>query len=81
MEPALSRGLFWLPHFGDWTHEGQPSAQVHEAIASRVAGLSLALGWGWAMGGGAAGTLTLAVGAIAAMSAVAGIAALVRRGV
>ena len=51
------------------------------AIASRVAGLSLALGWGWAMGGGAAGTLTLAVGAIAAMFAVAGIAALVRRGV
>ena len=51
------------------------------AIASRVAGLSLALGWGWAMGGGAAGTLTLAIGAIAAMFAVAGIAALVRRGV
>lgn len=51
------------------------------AIACRVAGLSLALGWGWAMGGGAAGTLTLAVGAIAAMLAVAGVAALVRRGV
>ena len=49
------------------------------AIASRVAGLSLALGWGWAMGGGAAGTLTLAIGAIAAMLAVAGVAALVRR--
>ena len=49
------------------------------AIACRVAGLSLALGWGWAMGGGAAGTLTLAVGAIAAMLAVAGVAALVRR--
>jgi hypothetical protein len=31
------------------------------------------------MGGGTAGTLTLAVGAIAAMLAVAGIAALVRR--
>ena len=51
------------------------------AVASRVAGLSLALGWGWAMGGGAAGTLTLAIGAIAAMLAVAGVAALVRRGV
>jgi hypothetical protein len=49
------------------------------AIACRVAGLSLALGWGWAMGGGIAGTLTLAVGAIAAMLAVAGSAALVRR--
>jgi hypothetical protein len=48
------------------------------AIACRVAGLSLALGWGWAMGGGSAGTLTLAVGAIAAMLAVAGVAALVR---
>ncbi len=51
------------------------------AIASRGAGLSLALGWGWAMGGGAAGTLTLAIGAIAAMLAVAGFAALMRRGV
>jgi len=49
------------------------------AVASRVAGLSLALGWGWAMGGGAAGTLTLAIGAIAAMLAVAGVAALLRR--
>lgn len=49
------------------------------AIASRTAGLSLALGWAWAMGGGAAGTLTLAVGAVAAMLAVAGVAALVRR--
>lgn len=49
------------------------------AIGSRTAGLALALGWGWAMGGGAAGTLTLAVGAIAAMLAVAGVAALLRR--
>jgi hypothetical protein len=49
------------------------------AIACRVAGLSLALGWGWAMGGGVAGTLTLAVGAVAAMLALAGVAALVRR--
>jgi len=49
------------------------------AVASRVAGLSLALGWGWAMSGGAAGTLTLAIGAIAAMLAVAGVAALLRR--
>ena len=22
--PGLSSGLFWLPHFGDWTHDGQP---------------------------------------------------------
>ncbi len=37
------------------------------AIASRVAGTALLLGDGWAMTGGAAGSLTLAVGAIAAM--------------
>lgn len=37
------------------------------AIASRVAGTALLLGNGWAMGGGRAGTLTLAVGAVTAM--------------
>ena len=25
--PALSRGSFRLPHFGLWTHDGQPSSQ------------------------------------------------------
>jgi secretion/DNA translocation related TadE-like protein len=35
--PALSSGLFWLPHFGDCTHEAQPSRHSQAAIASRVA--------------------------------------------
>ena len=35
--PALSRGLFWLPHLGDWMHDGQPSSQAHDAMPSRVA--------------------------------------------
>ncbi|GAA1645292.1 DUF998 domain-containing protein [Actinoplanes couchii] len=35
--------------------------------AGVVAGTALLVGWGWAMAGGTAGTLTLAVGAIAAM--------------
>ena len=34
--PALSSGLFWLPHLGDWTHDGQPSA--HSQARDRVAG-------------------------------------------
>ncbi|MFF8265219.1 DUF998 domain-containing protein [Streptomyces virginiae] len=37
------------------------------AIASRLAGTALLLGNGWAMTGGRAGTLTLAVGAVTAM--------------
>ncbi|WP_354642030.1 DUF998 domain-containing protein [Kitasatospora camelliae] len=37
------------------------------ALLSRVAGTALLLGNGWAMGGGPAGTLTLAVGALTAM--------------
>ncbi len=35
--PALSRGSLPLPHLGDCTHDGQPSAHSHDAIASRVA--------------------------------------------
>ena len=37
MAPALSSGLFWLPHFGDWMHDGQPLTHSQLAIASRVA--------------------------------------------
>ncbi len=35
--PPLSSGLFWLPHFGDCTQEGQPSTHSQSAIAWRVA--------------------------------------------
>ena len=35
--PALSSGLFWLPHLGDWMHDGQPSVHTQAAMASRVA--------------------------------------------
>ncbi|WP_433783877.1 DUF998 domain-containing protein [Actinomycetospora sp. CA-101289] len=45
------------------------------AVVSRVAGLGLVVGWGWAMVGGTAGTLTLAIGAIGAMLWVAVVAA------
>ncbi|MGJ6964194.1 DUF998 domain-containing protein [Streptosporangium sp. G11] len=45
------------------------------AAASRLSGLVLALGDGWAMSGGYAGSLTLAVGAITAMVWVAVVAA------
>ncbi|MGW6704421.1 DUF998 domain-containing protein [Streptomyces sp. NPDC054956] len=50
------------------------------AIASRVAGTALLLGNGWAMSGGTAGTLTLAVGVITAMVWIAATAARFRRG-
>lgn len=49
------------------------------AVASRVAGTALVLGNAWAMSGGAAGTLTLAVGVIAAMLWVSLIAARYRQ--
>jgi hypothetical protein len=49
------------------------------AIASRVAGTALLVGDGWATGGGQAGSLTLAVGAITAMLWVAVVAARYRR--
>ena len=45
MAPGLSSGLFWLPHFGDCTHDGQPSVQAHDAIASRVARSQAAAAW------------------------------------
>ena len=34
--PALSSGWFWLPHLGDWTHDGQPVGA--RAGRDRVAG-------------------------------------------
>ncbi|MFD5414670.1 DUF998 domain-containing protein [Streptomyces nojiriensis] len=40
------------------------------ALLSRVGGTALLLGNGWAMGGGTAGTLTLAVGVITAMASI-----------
>ncbi|GLZ44769.1 hypothetical protein Acsp06_09540 [Actinomycetospora sp. NBRC 106375] len=49
------------------------------AVVSRAAGLALVAGWGWAMAGGAGGTLTLAIGAIAAMVWVAAVALRLRR--
>ena len=33
----MSSGWFWLPHFGDWMHDGQPSTQPQAPMASRVA--------------------------------------------
>ncbi|GAA1266996.1 hypothetical protein Psi02_08710 [Planotetraspora silvatica] len=50
------------------------------AIASRVAGTALLIGDGWAMGGGEAGSLTLAVGAITAMLWISVVAVRCRRG-
>lgn len=49
------------------------------AVVSRAAGLALVVGWGWAMTGGVAGTLTLAIGAIAAMVWIAAVALRLRR--
>ena len=77
--PARSASPRSSPRASSWPATSPATGRRGLAIASRGAGLSLALGWGWAMGGGAAGTLTLAIGAIAAMLAVAGVAALVRR--
>ncbi|MFI6528702.1 DUF998 domain-containing protein [Streptomyces uncialis] len=52
-----------------------------EAVLSLVAGTALLLGNGWAMAGGTAGTLTLAVGALTAMLWVSAVAARASRGV
>ncbi|MBE1490491.1 DUF998 domain-containing protein [Plantactinospora soyae] len=49
------------------------------AIAARIAGTALLLGNGWAMSGGQAGSLTLAVGSIAASTWVSIVAARYRR--
>ncbi len=51
------------------------------AIASRTAGTALLIGNGWAMGGGRAGTLTLAVGAVTAMLWISAVAYRTRRGI
>ncbi|WP_371497662.1 DUF998 domain-containing protein [Kitasatospora sp. NBC_00374] len=55
------------------------SGQRRNAVASRVAGSALLLGNGWAMSGGRGGSLTLAVGAIAAMLWISVVAARYRR--
>ncbi|MFE1550883.1 DUF998 domain-containing protein [Streptomyces sp. NPDC058718] len=60
-------------------HFGRAGMRKH-AVASRVAGTALLLGNGWAMSGGTAGTLTLAVGVITAMVWIASVAARYRRG-
>lgn len=49
-----------------------------DAALSRIAGTALLLGDGWAMTGGRAGSLTLAVGAIAAMLWISAVAARLR---
>jgi hypothetical membrane protein len=49
------------------------------AVASHVAGTALLLGDGWAMSGGPAGSLTLAVGAVTAMLWISVVAARYRR--
>ncbi|MEV7008145.1 DUF998 domain-containing protein [Streptosporangium sp. NPDC051022] len=60
-------------------HFGRAGRRGH-AIASRVAGTALLVGDGWAMSGGTAGSLTLAVGAVTAMLWVSAVAAEYRRG-
>ncbi|MFD9301787.1 DUF998 domain-containing protein [Streptomyces sp. NPDC060048] len=50
------------------------------ALASRVAGTALLLGNGWAMSGGTAGTLTLAIGVVTAMAWISATAYRYRRG-
>ncbi|WP_030269216.1 DUF998 domain-containing protein [Streptomyces sp. NRRL B-24484] len=55
-------------HFARTGHRGR-------ALASRAAGTALLLGDGWAMTGGPAGSLTLAIGAITAMVWVSAVAA------
>lgn len=52
--------------FGLGRHLARAGDPAH-AAASRVAGTALLLGNGWAMTGGPAGSLTLAVGAVTAM--------------
>ncbi|WP_331758104.1 DUF998 domain-containing protein [Streptomyces anulatus] len=51
------------------------TADRGRAIASRAAATALLLGNGWAMSGGTAGTLTLAIGAITAMMWISAVAA------
>jgi hypothetical protein len=70
---SLIAACFVLGHHA--TRTGRRGA----AVVSRVAGLALAAGWAWAMVGGVAGTLTLAIGAITAMVWIAAVAARLRR--
>ncbi|WP_374104392.1 DUF998 domain-containing protein [Streptomyces sp. ISL-43] len=60
-------------HFGRAGNRGR-------ALTSRVAGTAPLLGNGWAMSGGEAGTLTLAIGVITAMARISATAFRYRRG-
>ncbi|MCX5394009.1 DUF998 domain-containing protein [Streptomyces sp. NBC_00094] len=71
---ALIAACYVLGH-----HYGRSGMRKH-AVGSRVAGTALLLGNGWAMSGGAAGTLTLAVGVITAMVWISLTAGRCRRG-
>ncbi|GHC51659.1 DUF998 domain-containing protein [Streptomyces flavofungini] len=55
-------------------------ADRRSAIACRAAAVAVGLGNGWAMSGGPAGSLTLAIGVIAGMTCVSSVAARYRRG-
>ncbi|GGY09360.1 DUF998 domain-containing protein [Streptomyces tanashiensis] len=61
-------------------HHFGRAGQRGRAVGSRVAGTALLLGNGWAMSGGTAGTLTLAVGVITAMIWLSVVAGQYRRG-
>ncbi|MFD0415976.1 DUF998 domain-containing protein [Streptomyces sp. NPDC127108] len=56
------------------------AADRRSALACRAAAVAVVLGNGWAMSGGPAGSLTLAVGVIAGMGCVSSVAARYRRG-
>ncbi|MFD9863264.1 DUF998 domain-containing protein [Streptomyces alboflavus] len=56
------------------------AADRRSAVACRAAAVAVVLGNGWAMSGGPAGSLTLAVGVIAGMGCVSWVAARYRRG-
>ncbi|RKS09879.1 uncharacterized protein DUF998 [Nocardiopsis sp. Huas11] len=71
---ALIAACYVLGHH--FARAGAPAA----ALASRIAGTALLLGNGWAMTGGALGSLTLAVGAITAMLWLSFTAARLHRG-
>jgi hypothetical protein len=62
-------------------HHFSRGGERRYAIGSRIAGTALLLGNGWAMSGGKAGTLTLAVGVITAMTWISVIAGRYRRNV
>lgn len=66
---ALIAACYVLGH-----HFGRTGMRRH-AAGSRIAGTALLLGNGWAMSGGTAGTLTLAVGVITAMAWISLVAA------